>query len=42
VKTAIKLRGRGIGEMRLPMCPMDAAGEAKVKQTLVNYGLLKG
>lgn len=41
VKTAMKLLGRGNGEMRLPMCPMDAAGEAKVRQTLVNYGLLK-
>ncbi|MBX3398390.1 MAG: 4-hydroxy-tetrahydrodipicolinate synthase [Gemmataceae bacterium] len=40
VKTALKLLGRGNGEMRLPMCPMDAAGEAKVRQTLVNYGLL--
>ena len=40
VKTAMKLLGRGTGEMRLPMCPMDAAGEAKVRQTLVNYGLL--
>jgi 4-hydroxy-tetrahydrodipicolinate synthase len=42
VKTAMKLLGRSNGEMRLPMCPMDAAGEAKVRQTLVNYGLLKG
>ncbi len=41
VKTAVKLLGRGNGEMRLPMCPMDEAGEAKVRQTLVNYGLLK-
>lgn len=41
VKTAVKLLGRGNGEMRLPMCPMDAAGEARVRQTLVNYGLLK-
>ena len=40
VKTALKLLGRGNGEMRLPMCPMDSAGEAKVRQTLVNYGLL--
>jgi 4-hydroxy-tetrahydrodipicolinate synthase len=40
VKTAMKLLGRGTGEMRLPMCPLDAAGEAKVRQTLVNYGLL--
>ena len=41
VKTAMKLLGRGNGELRLPMCPMDEAGEAKVRQTLVNYGLLK-
>lgn len=42
LKTAMKLLGRGNGEMRLPMCPMDAASEAKVRQTLINYGLLKG
>jgi 4-hydroxy-tetrahydrodipicolinate synthase len=42
LKAAMKLLGRGNGEMRLPMCPLDAAGEAKVKQTLANYGLLKG
>jgi len=41
VKTAMKLLGRSTGEMRLPMCAMDSAGEAKVRQTLVNYGLLK-
>jgi 4-hydroxy-tetrahydrodipicolinate synthase len=40
VKTAMKLLGRGTGELRLPMCEMDAAGEAKVKQTLQAYGLL--
>jgi 4-hydroxy-tetrahydrodipicolinate synthase len=40
VKTAMKLLGRGTGEMRLPMCPMDSSGESKVRQTLVNYGLL--
>jgi 4-hydroxy-tetrahydrodipicolinate synthase len=40
VKAAMKLLGRGTGEMRLPMCEMDAAGVAKVRQTLVNYGLL--
>jgi 4-hydroxy-tetrahydrodipicolinate synthase len=40
VKTAMKLLGRGNGEMRLPMCAMDAAGEAKVKATLQAYGLL--
>ena len=41
LKTAMRLLGRGNGELRLPMCPMDEAGEAKVRQTLVNYGLLK-
>ena len=41
LKAAMKLLGRGNGEMRLPMYPIDAAGEAKVKQTLINYGLLK-
>ena len=40
VKTAMMLLGRASCEMRLPMCEMDAAGEAKVGQTLVNYGLL--
>ncbi len=42
LKAAMKLLGRGNGEMRLPMCPLDAAGESKVRQTLVTYGLLKG
>jgi 4-hydroxy-tetrahydrodipicolinate synthase len=36
----MKLLGRGTGELRLPMCPLDPAGEAKVRQTLANYGLL--
>jgi 4-hydroxy-tetrahydrodipicolinate synthase len=40
VKCALKLLGRGTGELRLPMCPLDAAGEAKVWQTLAAYGLL--
>jgi 4-hydroxy-tetrahydrodipicolinate synthase len=40
VKTAMKLLGRGTGEMRLPMCPLDAAGEARVRQTLAAHGLL--
>ena len=37
---AMKLLGRGTGELRLPMCPLDAAGEAKVRKTLAEYGLL--
>ena len=40
IKTAMKLLGRGTGEMRLPMCPMDDAGEAKLRRTLAAYGLL--
>ena len=41
IKTAMKLVGRGSGELRLPMCALDAAGEAKIRQTLVDYGLLR-
>ena len=41
VKTAMKLLGRDTGEFRLPMCPLDPEGEAKVRKTLVSYGLLK-
>ena len=40
VKTALKLLGKDTGELRLPLCALDAAGEAKVRQSLVNYGLL--
>jgi 4-hydroxy-tetrahydrodipicolinate synthase len=40
VKTALKLLGRGNGELRLPLCPLDAAGEARIAQTLRAYGLL--
>src|SRR5438045_2768314 len=42
IKTAMKLLGRGTGEMRLPMCALDAAAEARVRQTLRDYGLLRG
>jgi 4-hydroxy-tetrahydrodipicolinate synthase len=41
IKAAMKLLGRDNGEMRLPMCPLDAAGEARVAATLRNYGLLR-
>jgi 4-hydroxy-tetrahydrodipicolinate synthase len=40
VKTALRLLGKGTGELRLPMCPMDPAGEGKVRKTLAEYGLL--
>src|SRR5579871_3323884 len=41
LKTAMKLLGRGTGELRLPLCPLDAAGEARIAQTLRAYGLLQ-
>jgi 4-hydroxy-tetrahydrodipicolinate synthase len=40
VKTAMKLLGRDSGEVRLPMCALDDAGEARIRQTLTAYGLL--
>jgi 4-hydroxy-tetrahydrodipicolinate synthase len=40
IKTAMKLLGRGSGELRLPLCPLDAPGEARLAQTLRAYGLL--
>jgi 4-hydroxy-tetrahydrodipicolinate synthase len=40
IKAALKLLGRGTGELRLPLCPLDASGEARVRQTLRDYGLL--
>jgi 4-hydroxy-tetrahydrodipicolinate synthase len=41
LKTAMRLLGRDTGELRLPMCPLDAAGEARISQSLRAYGLLK-
>ena len=41
LKAAMKLLGRDTGELRLPMCALDAASEARVATTLKNYGLLK-
>ncbi len=40
IKAAMRLLGRGTGELRLPLCPLDAAGEQRVRQTLTAYGLL--
>src|SRR5262249_7440262 len=40
IRTALNLLNRGNGEMRLPMCPVDRDGEARIRQTLVHYGLL--
>jgi 4-hydroxy-tetrahydrodipicolinate synthase len=41
VKAAMKLLGRDTGELRLPMCALDAAGEARIAATLKAYGLLR-
>ena len=40
VKTAMKLLGRDTGELRLPLCPLDAAGEARIAKSLRAYGLM--
>lgn len=40
IKMAMKLLKRGNGVMRLPMCPLDAAGEARIQKTLAEYGLV--
>src|SRR5947208_3828007 len=40
VKAALALLGRGTGELRLPMTPLDDAGRDKVRKTLSEYGLL--
>jgi 4-hydroxy-tetrahydrodipicolinate synthase len=40
IKAAMKLLGRDNGELRLPMTPLDSAGEAKLRKTLSAYGLL--
>lgn len=40
IKTAMKLLGRISAEFRLPLCPLDTAGEARIRKTLQDYGLL--
>lgn len=35
VKTALARLGRGTGELRLPMTPLDDTGREKVRRTLV-------
>jgi 4-hydroxy-tetrahydrodipicolinate synthase len=40
IKAAMKLLGRDSGELRLPMTPLDEAGEANLRRTLGAYGLL--
>ncbi len=40
IKAAMKMLGRDTGELRLPMLPLDEAGETKLQRTLTDYGLL--
>ena len=40
IKAALKMLGRDTGELRLPMTPLIAADEDKLRQTLTDYGLL--
>lgn len=40
VKAAMKLLGRDTGDLRLPMTPLSAAEEQKLRGTLTAYGLL--
>jgi 4-hydroxy-tetrahydrodipicolinate synthase len=40
IKAAMKLLGRDTGELRLPMTPLSAADEARLRKTLSTYGLL--
>jgi 4-hydroxy-tetrahydrodipicolinate synthase len=40
VKTALAILGRGNGEMRLPMCPLDERSRELLIKSLKSYGLL--
>jgi len=40
IKAAMKMLGRDTGELRMPMTPLSAEQEAKLRTTLVEYGLL--
>jgi 4-hydroxy-tetrahydrodipicolinate synthase len=40
VKTALALVGRGAGEVRLPLCPLDESSLARLRTSLIRYGLL--
>ncbi|MCS7238932.1 MAG: 4-hydroxy-tetrahydrodipicolinate synthase [Thermoguttaceae bacterium] len=41
VKAAMKLLGRDSGELRMPLVPLEGEGLHKLRQALINYGLLK-
>jgi 4-hydroxy-tetrahydrodipicolinate synthase len=41
IKAAMQMLGRDTGDLRMPMTRLSAAEEAKLRTTLVKYGLLK-
>jgi 4-hydroxy-tetrahydrodipicolinate synthase len=40
VKAALALLGRGNGELRLPLCPLDDPSKALLRKSMAQYGLL--
>ena len=40
IKAAMKMLGRDTGELRMPLTPLSADEEARLRATLANYGLL--
>ncbi|OHB84899.1 MAG: 4-hydroxy-tetrahydrodipicolinate synthase [Planctomycetes bacterium RBG_16_64_12] len=42
VKAAMRLLGRDSGELRMPMTPLSADQEVRLRSTLTEYGLLQG
>jgi len=41
IKAAMKLLGRDSGQLRMPLTPLTADQEARLRKTLADYGLLK-
>jgi 4-hydroxy-tetrahydrodipicolinate synthase len=40
IKAAMQMLGRDTGDLRMPLTPLSAAEQAKLRTTLSNYGLL--
>jgi 4-hydroxy-tetrahydrodipicolinate synthase len=41
IKAAMRMLGRDTGDLRMPLVPLSPAEEAKLRATLIAYGLLK-
>ena len=39
VKTALNLMGLNVGPLRLPLCEMEEANEARLKKALTDFGI---